>query len=159
MSVYHNDFSSWEDVANAYAGTRWGSSSEQEATLTAIPEPEEVLFADYTYEDYTGDSTVIYRNGDRYFMVSGSHCSCYGLEGQWEPEEYTKEELVELSWRQYEGGLNYDWEQKYARYMGALAVLEHVGVTNIEQEFHLRKARAAAEQAAEKAQMLEGAKF
>jgi len=28
------------------------------------------------------------------YDVDASHCSCYGFEGQWMPEEVTKEELL-----------------------------------------------------------------
>jgi hypothetical protein len=57
--------------------------------------PDEVLAAYYDDEgDYGGYSYVAYRNGERYFTVTGAHCSCYGLEGQWEPEEYTKGQLI-----------------------------------------------------------------
>lgn len=50
---------------------------------------EEILFAVYTYEDYMGDAFVIFHRDDRLYEVHGGHCSCYGLEDQWEPEETT----------------------------------------------------------------------
>lgn len=53
----------------------------------------EILFASYTYEDYSGAATVIFRRGETLYEVHGSHCSCYGLEDQWEPEETTIEAL------------------------------------------------------------------
>lgn len=80
---YYEDFSSWEDVQSNY------QMSEEE--------PDDIYFADYTYENYTGDSTVIYRRGEKIYEVNGSHCSCYGLEGQWEPEEYTIDEFKRLA--------------------------------------------------------------
>jgi len=46
------------------------------------------------YEDYSGSADVLYRDGNTYFYVSGSHCSCYGLEDNWEPEAYTLETLI-----------------------------------------------------------------
>ena len=49
----------------------------------------------YECGSYDGEAVVIYRQADRYYFVSGSHCSCYGLEGQWDPEEYSAELLVE----------------------------------------------------------------
>jgi len=54
----------------------------------------EVLFAAYTYEDYSGDAFVLLQKEGKLFEVNGGHCSCYGLEGQWEPEETTKEALL-----------------------------------------------------------------
>lgn len=89
--VYNNNFTCWADVVRDFSeglpGFQWGSSVK---SIKGAPaqEPEEVLWADYTYEDYSGDALVIYRQGDRVFEVTGGHCSCCGLEGQWEPEEY-----------------------------------------------------------------------
>jgi len=53
----------------------------------------EVLFASYENEDYSGSSFVLFRKGGTLYEVHGSHCSCYGLEGQWEPETTTLEAL------------------------------------------------------------------
>lgn len=72
--MYRDGFADWEDVQDAY--------EMQE------PEPEQVILAAYDVGSYEGSSEVIYRNGEDYFVVSGGHCSCYGLEGQWEPEKY-----------------------------------------------------------------------
>lgn len=49
----------------------------------------EILFAYYTYEDYSGEALVVLRDprSEKFYEVNGSHCSCYGLEGQWEMEE------------------------------------------------------------------------
>lgn len=56
-------------------------------------EIDEVLLASYTYEDYSGEAFVLFRKGDKLYEVNGGHCSCYGLEGQWEPEETSVEAL------------------------------------------------------------------
>lgn len=48
---------------------------------------ERILFASYTYEGYEGSAWVLFTKGGKLYEVSGSHCSCYGLEGQWEPQE------------------------------------------------------------------------
>lgn len=49
---------------------------------------KEIILAYYDYEDYSGYATVIFKDSnDIFWEVNGSHCSCYGLEGQWEPEE------------------------------------------------------------------------
>lgn len=62
---------------------------------TTTPEPEEVILAEYEQEYYEGRALVIYRNGPKYYLNYGSHCSCYGLENQWGPEEYeSREQLV-----------------------------------------------------------------
>ena len=53
-----------------------------------------ILVASYTYEDYNGSAFVLFEKSGKLFEVNGSHCSCYGLEGQWEPEETTLEALI-----------------------------------------------------------------
>lgn len=57
------------------------------------PRHVEILLASYTYEDYSGNAFVLFRKGTKLYEVNGGHCSCYGLEGQWEPEETNAEAL------------------------------------------------------------------
>lgn len=52
-----------------------------------------ILFASYSAANYTGDAWVLFEQNGQLFEVNGSHCSCYGLEGQWEPEETNLEVL------------------------------------------------------------------
>lgn len=47
----------------------------------------EILFASYTYENYSGSALVIFERAGHVYEVHGSHCSCFGLEGQWAAEE------------------------------------------------------------------------
>jgi hypothetical protein len=54
----------------------------------------EILFAVYTYESYDGRAFVLYKDRGSLYEVNGSHCSCYGLEDQWEPEETSVEAIV-----------------------------------------------------------------
>jgi glucuronate isomerase len=79
MSRYQGMFSSWADV--------------QEQFGTHDKEPTEVILAAYDEEGYDGSALVIFRRGRRYFTNYGSHCSCHGLEGQWDPIQTTKREL------------------------------------------------------------------
>ena len=54
----------------------------------------EVLLARYSYENYSGDAFVVFRDADgALFEVVGGHCSCNGLEGQWEPTPLTLDAL------------------------------------------------------------------
>jgi hypothetical protein len=52
-----------------------------------------ILLASYHNECYEGDAFVLYEKGGVLFEVNGSHCSYFGLEGQWEPEETSIEAL------------------------------------------------------------------
>lgn len=56
----------------------------------------QILYAIYNIGWYEGDAIVIYyrKSTKKYYEAYGSHCSCYGLEGQWEgDEEIVPEEL------------------------------------------------------------------
>jgi hypothetical protein len=52
-----------------------------------------ILLASYSYECYSGDAFVLFERDGKLWEVNGGHCSCYELEGQWEPEETTIEVL------------------------------------------------------------------
>lgn len=54
----------------------------------------DILFAIYDGGGYDGDVFVVFEKGGDLFEVGG-HCSCYGLEGQWEPEKADPEILKE----------------------------------------------------------------
>lgn len=73
--VYFGLFSSSSDVFNYFE-----TSKEQS-------EGVEILYAEYDCADWEGYAHVIFRKEDKLYEVNGSHCSCAGLEGQWEPEE------------------------------------------------------------------------
>ena len=53
-----------------------------------------VLLAWYDDVNYEGEAIVIFERDSKLFEVHGYHCSCYGLEGQWEPEETSWEALA-----------------------------------------------------------------
>ena len=58
--------------------------------VSPVPPVEgQILFASYSEEDYEGDAIVILQTEEGLFEVHGSHCSCYGLEGQWDPRPVT----------------------------------------------------------------------
>lgn len=66
---YIGNFGEWKDVQNDFQMTE--------------PEPDCVAVAAYSQEGYEGDALVVYRKGHLWYEQEGSHCSCYGLEGQW----------------------------------------------------------------------------
>lgn len=53
----------------------------------------EFIIAHYGYESYEGSSFCLYRKEGVLYENYASHCSCYGLEGQWDPSETTPEAL------------------------------------------------------------------
>lgn len=80
MSIY-NGFGSKEELA--------GSFSVSLASL----KNSNIIYANYETMDYDGYAFVLYEENGHFYEVNGSHCSCYGLEGQWEPEETNLEVL------------------------------------------------------------------
>jgi hypothetical protein len=74
-SVYHNLFNGPKSVVSQFG-------APEDALKDAI-----VYYANYEYEDYNGCAVVVFKKAGKLYEVHGSHCSCYGLEGQWEPEE------------------------------------------------------------------------
>lgn len=82
MEVYREQFGSWADVQREFE--------------MSVPVPDQVIFAEYNTPAYEGYANVIYRNGDRFYWAYGSHCSCYGLEGQWDPEEYDARSMIDV---------------------------------------------------------------
>lgn len=73
--IYLENFSCREDVFNNFAKS---------------DDPDiDIVFASYDCPPYEGYATVIYyrKSTSKYYEIYGSHCSCYGLEGQWDREE------------------------------------------------------------------------
>ncbi len=78
-------YSSWDNPADILASF--------EAPAEAL-DGAEVLFAAYEGGSYEGDALVIYRKDGKLYEVGGGHCSCYGLEGQWSPDEIVPAQLL-----------------------------------------------------------------
>lgn len=55
---------------------------------------EEILLAYYGTGSYDGGAAVLFQRDGKLYEVSGSHCSCNGLEGQWSPGEVSWESLA-----------------------------------------------------------------
>lgn len=83
MREYTDLFDNWQSVIRNFGDK------------VPAEEPEHV-FAYYTDEDYSGYALVVYFQNGKYCTNDGSHCSCHGLEDQWEPEEYTPELFKEM---------------------------------------------------------------
>lgn len=88
-----------KDAQEAYD---WFSNSEYDwetgkyTENPALPETIKLVFAEYEQAHYEGSAIVIGYNteNEQWFMVRGGHCSCYGLEGQWDEEYCTFDELL-----------------------------------------------------------------
>lgn len=75
----YDGFADWADVQSQFSMND--------------PEPQAVIWAEYDNDGYDGRAWVLYYDKGKFFYVEGGHCSCYGLEDQWNPEEYSVEAL------------------------------------------------------------------
>ena len=82
---YFGNFSDRRDVANNFLDS--GFHDEDWEVPAYFPTEDEILFASYGGCSYAGDALVLFERDGKLFEVNGSHGSCYGLEGQWNPEE------------------------------------------------------------------------
>jgi hypothetical protein len=88
-------FGRWS--GHAEVGRDWGNwdwESGKDAIPENFPTDDEILFASYGGGAYDGDAFVLFERAGTLYEASGSHCSCYGLEGQWKPDETTWEALA-----------------------------------------------------------------
>jgi len=105
MSKYLHDWSI-KNVEKDF-NKKWG----EEALIRDFDiKPEElegmeILLATYGQMQYEGNAFVLFKKGNKYYEVNASHCSCFGLEGQWKPEEAN---LKELYHRATKGSLGKD---------------------------------------------------
>jgi len=83
---YFDIFTSIEDVHQEWNGSH-------------NVKDEEVLFAVYTYEEYSGSAFLIYERDGVLYEVHDAHCSCNGLEN-WNPE---KTSWAALKMRDFKG--------------------------------------------------------
>lgn len=98
-------------VADDYAGSY--NEEERNAILKDL-EGAEIVFHDYSYEDYNGSALTIYRKDGKFYHVEGGHCSCYGLEGQWTPEEMPLEALLQFARSTYHFGYDSSDDERVA---------------------------------------------
>lgn len=91
--LFLNDWDSAEKMYKDFEDTYYDSENDRYAI--ADKDDIEILLASYTQECYEGDAFVLFKrkSDGKLYEVNGGHCSCYGLEGQWNPEETTVEEL------------------------------------------------------------------
>lgn len=81
--IFMHSFSNKEDIAQQF-----------EIDISTLANCD-ILLAYYHCGKWGCDSSafVLYEQDGKLYEVNGSHCSCYGLEGQWSPEETTIEAL------------------------------------------------------------------
>ncbi len=86
---YLNNWSSYDEMIASFSGYDWRSERPIAPDMTGV----EVLLASYGTPLYEGYAFVLFRKDGQLYEVNGSHCSCYGLEDLWRPEETSVESL------------------------------------------------------------------
>lgn len=77
-----------QDDLKGVAVDTWNATSKELESAT-------ILIAYMCEENYEGHGFFLFKDKDgTLFEVHGSHCSCYGFEGQWDPEETTAEAML-----------------------------------------------------------------
>lgn len=95
MVVYIDEFKCNLDIAAQFSGSRswYDDNRKVDNTVTEaksildLLNSSEVLLAWYGGGPWEGEAMVVYKSEGKLYVVTGSHCSCYGLEGQWDPVE------------------------------------------------------------------------
>lgn len=86
--MFLEDFKNIDDIIKEYGGDGWlGQNTDVEEKIRKDLENAKIHLAWYAYGQCQGDSFVLYEKNDTLYEVNASHCSCRGLEGQWDPEE------------------------------------------------------------------------
>ena len=91
--IYISDAEYNSEVAPCANVKLWEEKKAKMAIAIEQWKPINILFASYGADNYSGDAFVLFERDGNLFEVNGSHCSCYGLEGQFSPEETTIEAL------------------------------------------------------------------
>ena len=89
--VYFGSWKSREDMEESYSDSDYKDGKY--VFVSPVPADAEILLASYGGGSYEGYSVVVFRQNGKLYETHGSHCSCYGLDGQWSPEEATIESL------------------------------------------------------------------
>lgn len=98
---YFGEFTDRDSVLKEFSKGKYNydTGKYDQVDIPGFPEDGQILFADYSSGGYDGHVRVIYQEPDGELkIVDGGHCSCYGLEDQWEPKPTTRAALG-MMWR------------------------------------------------------------
>lgn len=82
--TYFGDWGSKDELLDAYSI----SARELEGAT--------MLFAWYSYANYSGSSFVLFEKDGVPWIDTSGHCSCNGLEGSWSPQKLTWATLAKM---------------------------------------------------------------
>ena len=91
-AVFLHNWEDKESVINDFENLGW-EKEEKKSEILKRYEGKNILFASYGLGNYSGDAFVLFEENGKLFEINAGHCSCYGLEDQWTPEEVCLPEL------------------------------------------------------------------
>jgi hypothetical protein len=109
MLTFHELENYTHDEILEHIKDEWEATSEQ---LDGV----KIIVA--AVEDITGyeqSASFVFEKGGLLYLVNGSHCSCHGFEGQWEPDELALDYLHSKHF--YLQGLNSEEEEQAKMYL------------------------------------------
>jgi hypothetical protein len=83
-------FESKQDIVQQFCGDNYTKAKAIIADLNDA----EIIIGFYEVAGYEGNAWVLYEKSGTLYEVNAQHCSCFGLEGQWEPEETSLAQLA-----------------------------------------------------------------
>jgi hypothetical protein len=116
--IFLGNFKNRLDVANSFSGY-----SSEPSPLAAYLKDAIIYIAWYGDGSYCGSAVVVYEKPEgTLYWVTAYHCSCSGLEDQWEPIETdwaTLRHVYENGYQFNQGG-EYDASEELHEQMGEL---------------------------------------
>lgn len=80
-----------------------------------------ILFATYDIEGYEGSALILFVKQGKIYIVEGSHCSCMGLEGQFDAEEISPDALKKMCTG---NGILGHWNQEITKILTEMSMLD-----------------------------------
>lgn len=116
----------YEATEAPYSNERyWLDSKAAMKSALAVWDSVNILFASYGCANYSGDAFVLIEKDGKLLEVNAGHCSCFGLEGQFAPEETTPEVLAHRLTVGRMGADNYagnEFAKELKEFLGVLPV-------------------------------------
>ena len=113
MKKYFGNWEDYDEMVNDWFKDEFDYETKtyKRKIIEDMAKDEEILFAVYGTYSYEGEAQVLFKRDGKLFEVTGSHCSCNGLETCWEPAEVTWKALAMRNYDKHK--INTSWGDKY----------------------------------------------
>lgn len=114
---YYGEWKSREDIIQDFFCDYEGSVREEDKEAAEnFPRHDQIIFAcNVAHSAYEESCVVLYVEGGKLFFNEASHCSCYGYENQWDPDEVTWFQLWKMRLLNWDEDYYSDEEREAAR--------------------------------------------